>query len=61
MTLSLVFVLFLGCGGHLVRHAPNHQGAAFDFQYPPCSPALKARDEVAGGAWRCLGRNFRSG
>jgi L-ascorbate metabolism protein UlaG (beta-lactamase superfamily) len=37
--LASAFALFLGCGGHLVRHAPNHPGAPFDFERPPCSPA----------------------
>jgi len=48
-TLSLAFALFLGCGGQLVYNAPNHPGAPFDFQYPPCSPALKAAAPPAMG------------
>jgi L-ascorbate metabolism protein UlaG (beta-lactamase superfamily) len=44
--LASAFALFLGCGGHLVRHAPNHPGAPFDFERPPCPPAARA----AGGS-----------
>ncbi|HET9210551.1 MAG TPA: MBL fold metallo-hydrolase, partial [Thermoanaerobaculia bacterium] len=38
--LSLILVLSLGCG-HIVRNAPNHPGVVFDFEHPPCSPAMK--------------------
>src|ERR1700710_1046135 len=57
-TLSLAFALFLGCGGQLVYNAPNHPGAPFDFQYPPCAPALKAAAPPAmggGGEVRYVG------
>jgi L-ascorbate metabolism protein UlaG (beta-lactamase superfamily) len=37
--LSLTAALSLGCGGHLVRNAPNHPGAPFDFEHPSCVPA----------------------
>ncbi|HEY0553395.1 MAG TPA: hypothetical protein VGG20_03960 [Thermoanaerobaculia bacterium] len=48
-TLSLVFVLLLGCGGQFVQNAPNHRGGPFDFQYPPCSPASRPMDPPAAG------------
>ncbi len=35
-----VLTLVLGCG-HMIRHAPNHQNAAFDFEVPNCSPASR--------------------
>jgi len=28
-------------GGHTVRLAPNHPGAPFDFERPPCAPAAR--------------------
>lgn len=37
----LVLSLSLGCSGHVVRNAPNHPGAPFDFERPPCTPAAR--------------------
>jgi L-ascorbate metabolism protein UlaG (beta-lactamase superfamily) len=48
-TLTLALALSLGCGGHLVRNAPNHPGAPFDFERPSCVPASEpavGSDEV---------------
>jgi L-ascorbate metabolism protein UlaG (beta-lactamase superfamily) len=45
-----MIALFLGCGGQLVYSAPNHRGGPFDFQYPPCSPALRPAEPLAPGA-----------
>jgi L-ascorbate metabolism protein UlaG (beta-lactamase superfamily) len=53
--LSSAFALLLGCGGHLVRNAPNHRGGPFDFQYPPCSPAPRAGVETGEVEVRYLG------
>jgi L-ascorbate metabolism protein UlaG (beta-lactamase superfamily) len=34
-----------GCG-HVVRTAPNHPGAPFDFKHPPCSPAARPTEPL---------------
>lgn len=35
---ALFWTLLAGCG-HVVYHAPNHEGHRFDFKHPPCKPA----------------------
>ncbi|HXU44871.1 MAG TPA: hypothetical protein VN783_05055, partial [Thermoanaerobaculia bacterium] len=37
--LALSLAVGFGCHGHVVRTAPNHPGAPFDFKRPPCPPA----------------------
>src|SRR6476661_1930186 len=34
-----------GCG-HIVRTAPNHPGAPFDFKHPPCPPAARPTEPL---------------
>jgi len=42
--------LSLGCHGHVVRSAPNHSGAPFDFsRHPECSPAPRPAEPPAPG------------
>ena len=42
--------LSLGCHGHVVRSAPNHSGAPFDFSdHPECSPAARPAEPPAPG------------
>jgi len=41
-------LLCLGCSGHRIRHAPNHHGAAFDFEVPGCSPAFRPAEPPPG-------------
>ncbi|MEP7009219.1 MAG: hypothetical protein ABJC13_02750 [Acidobacteriota bacterium] len=41
LTLALALAFGLGCHGRFVRTAPNHPGASFDFEQPPCRPAEK--------------------
>ena len=42
--------LSLGCHGHVVRSAPNHSGASFDFsRHPECSPAPRPAEPPAPG------------
>lgn len=40
-TILTGLTLCLGCGGHMIQHAPNHQNAPFDFEVPNCSPASR--------------------
>ena len=49
LALLVPAVLGLGCG-HVLRHAPNHPGAPFDFEHPPCSPACRPAAPPAAGA-----------
>jgi L-ascorbate metabolism protein UlaG (beta-lactamase superfamily) len=44
----IVLALCLGCSGHRIRHAPNHQNAAFDFEVPGCSPASRPAEPPHG-------------
>jgi L-ascorbate metabolism protein UlaG (beta-lactamase superfamily) len=53
--LSLAIALTLGCGGHFVREAPNHPGAPFNFERPPCSPAGRASVGAGEVEMRYLG------
>ena len=42
--------LSLGCHGHVVRSAPNHSGAPFDFsRHPECPPAARPAEPPAPG------------
>lgn len=50
----LGIALSLGCGGHIVRNAPNHPGAPFDFASPPCPLAGRPAD-TSGVTIRYLG------
>jgi glyoxylase-like metal-dependent hydrolase (beta-lactamase superfamily II) len=36
-TALLALAIFLAGCGHVIRHAPNHHGAPFDFASPPCA------------------------
>ena len=48
--LYLGVALSLGCHGHIVRSAPNHSGAPFDFSsHPECSPAARPAEPPAPG------------
>jgi hypothetical protein len=39
LALAAILTVGLGCHGHVIRTAPNHPGAPFDFERPPCPPA----------------------
>jgi len=42
--------LSLGCHGHVVRSAPNHSGAPFDFSHhPKCAPAARPEEPPGPG------------
>jgi len=40
-TILAGLALLVGCGGHMIQHAPNHHNAPFDFEVPNCSPAAR--------------------
>jgi len=39
LTIALALAFGAGCHGQVVRTAPNHPGAPFNFELPPCVPA----------------------